>query len=300
MVLATDLVQRHGNPICIMNGAVGGTRIDQHQRNDANPHDSATIYGRLLQRIEAARLTHGIRGVLWHQGANNQGSASPTDDYDWKTYQQYFVNLSAAWKQDYPNIQHYYVHQVWPNGCNMGGTHAGDMLLEVQRTLPSLFSRMRMMSTLGVVSDSSGRGLCHFDLDGYALIARQLRPLLEQDCCGLDRSAILTAPNLQRAWFSGNSRSEISLIFDQPMTWKPECGAWFELNGVAAPIASGTVSGNTITLHLSAATDAEAISYILGKNWDGMHQRLLYGTNGLAALAFTAEPIEVRQVNRQP
>jgi hypothetical protein len=120
MVLAGDLVEKYNIPICIMNGAVGGTRIDQHQRNESNHKDPATIYGRLLTRIDAARLTHGIRGVLWHQGENNQGSSSPTGDYDWKSYQQYFVDLSAAWKQDYPNIQHYYVYQIWPSGCNMG------------------------------------------------------------------------------------------------------------------------------------------------------------------------------------
>ena len=44
-----------------MNGAVGGTRTDQHRRNEANHEDPATIYGRLLARIEGAKLTHGIR-----------------------------------------------------------------------------------------------------------------------------------------------------------------------------------------------------------------------------------------------
>jgi hypothetical protein len=176
MVLASNLVAKYGIPVCIMNGAVGGTRVDQHQRNEAHHEDPETIYGRLLSRIKGARLTHGIRGVFWHQGENNQGSSSPTGDYDWKSYQQYFVDLSAAWKQDYPNIQHYYLFQIWPSGCNMGGTPAGDMLLEVQRTLPSLYSNMRIMSTLGVVSGSSGRGLAHFDLEGYAQIAKLIEP----------------------------------------------------------------------------------------------------------------------------
>ena len=41
-------------PICMINGAVGGTRIDQHQRNPADPEDVATIYGRLLWRVQQA------------------------------------------------------------------------------------------------------------------------------------------------------------------------------------------------------------------------------------------------------
>ena len=55
MDLAKHLVESQKIPICIINGAVGGTRIDQHQRNPANPTDAATIYGRLLQSRPASQ-----------------------------------------------------------------------------------------------------------------------------------------------------------------------------------------------------------------------------------------------------
>lgn len=303
MALANDLVAKYQIPICIMNGAVGGTRIDQHQRNESNPNDPSTIYGRLLNRIQAANLSHGIRGVLWHQGENNQGSASPTGDYDWKSYQQYFVDLSAAWKQDFPNIQNYYVFQIWPSGCNMGGTHAGDMLLEVQRSLPFLYSNMRIMSTLGIVSGSSGRGLCHFDMEGYALIARQICPLLEQDNYGLSRSKVLSAPNLLRAVFTNEAKNEILLQFDQPMIWKEQCKAWIYLDGVAAPITSGKAEGSNIILQLAsqgrqlASPDKpNLISYLSGKYWDGKPDKLIYGSNGIAALAIADVPVKLANV----
>jgi hypothetical protein len=302
MVLASNLVTKYGIPICIMNGAVGGTRIDQHQRNEANHEDPETIYGRLLTRIEGAKLTHGIRGVLWHQGENNQGSSSPTGDYDWKSYQQYFVDLSAAWKQDYPNIQDYYIYQIWPSGCNMGGTPAGDMLLEVQRTLPSLFSNMRIMSTLGIVSGSSGRGLAHFDLEGYAQVAQLMSPLVEQDNYRLVPTQEITAPNLKRACFTTATRDEIALDFGQPMVWKDECKAWIYLDGVAAPISAGKVSGNVITLRLTAPSAAQSISYLSGKHWDGRPDKLLYGANGVAAMAFCSAPLtgQIPSLNRSP
>jgi hypothetical protein len=302
MVLAGNLVTKYGIPICIMNGAVGGTRIDQHQRNEANHEDPETIYGRLLTRIKGARLTHGIRGILWHQGENNQGSSSPTGDYDWKSYQQYFVDLSAAWKQDYPNIQHYYVCQIWPSGCNMGGTPAGDMLLEVQRTLPSLFSNMRIMSTLGIVSGSSGRGLAHFDLEGYAQVAQLMSPLVEQDNYGLVPAKEVTAPNLERAYFTTAARNEIALDFGQPMAWKDECKAWIYLDGVAAPISAGKAAGNVITLQLTGPSAAQSISYLSGKHWDGRPDRLLYGANGIAALTFCSVPLtgQIQTLNPSP
>ncbi|MCE9609896.1 MAG: DUF2341 domain-containing protein [Chthoniobacter sp.] len=300
MVLANDLVEKHRIPICIFNGSYGGTPIFQHQRNPDNHFDATgeyyknpyKIYGGLLTRITAARLTHGIRGVLWHQGENDQGSGAPTGDYNWKSWQQYWVDMSAAWKQDFPNIQHYYIYQIWPSGCNMGGTNAGDMLLEAQRTLPSLYSNMRIMSTLGIVSKSSGRGLCHFDLEGYTQIAKLMCPVLEQDNYGLDRTKVLTAPNLRRAYYSNAAKSEITMEFDQPMIWKEECKAWIELDGKSAPISGGKVSGTSIVLQLSAPAGAKTIAYASGKTWDGKPDRLLYGANGIAALALAGVPLD--------
>ena len=172
MDLAKHLVESQKIPICIINGAVGGTLIEEHQRNPTNPTDPETIYGRLLNRVEQARLTHGIRGVFWHQGENNQGTQGATGGFGWETYEQYFVDMSAAWKEDYPNIQHYYVFQIWPNSCGMGGTRASDKLRDVQRTLPRLYSNMSIMSTLGIKPPGS----CHYPSAGYAEMARLVRP----------------------------------------------------------------------------------------------------------------------------
>ena len=178
MELAKRLVGNQKIPIFIVNGAVGGTRIDQHQRNETDPTDLTTIYGRMLWRVQQARLTHGIRGILWHQGENNQGTAGPSGDYDWKTYEDYFVAMSAAWRQDFPNLQHTYVFQIWPNSCAMAGTTgAGDQIREIQRTLPRLYSRMGVMSTLGIQPP----GGCHFPLPGWAEFARLIQPLIERD-----------------------------------------------------------------------------------------------------------------------
>ena len=152
-----NLVAKYRIPICIINGAYGGTPIWHHQPNPANHFDTSgefygnpyKIYGSLLTRVTAAKLTHGIRGVFWHQGENDSGSGAPTGDWNYKSYQQYFVDMSAAWKQDYPNIRHYYVFQVWPLPCSMGPKD--DQIREAQRTLPALYSNLRVMSTVGVV-----------------------------------------------------------------------------------------------------------------------------------------------------
>ena len=281
MDLARRLVESQKMPIFIVNGAVGGTRIDQHQRNEANHDDLNTIYGRMLLRVKQAKLTHGIRGILWHQGENNQGSASPTGDFDWKSYQDYFLEMSAAWKQDFPNLQHYYIFQIWPNSCLMGGgTGGGDMIREKQRTLPSLFSNMDCMSTLGITP----AGPCHYPLAGWSEFARLMLPLIERDNYGKAPTASITAPNLKQASFAGGAKDSIVLEFDQPVVWKDSLISEFYLNGVNGVVASGSVSGNVVTLKLKAPSTAKKITYINENNWN--QDKLLIGANGIAALTF--------------
>ena len=127
MELGRRLVDSQMVPVCILNGAVGGTRIDQHQRSESDPTDVTSIYGRLLWRVRAAGLTHGIRGRVWHQGENDQGADGPSGGFGWETYREYFHALAGSWKQDFPNLQHVHMFQIWPKACSMGveGDHYG-------------------------------------------------------------------------------------------------------------------------------------------------------------------------------
>ncbi len=285
MELAKRLVESQKMPIFILNAAVGGTRIDQHQRSAADPTDLNTIYGRMLWRVQQARLTHGIRGILWHQGENDQGSDGPTGGFGWESYQQLFLEMSAAWKQDFPNVQHYYIFQIWPNSCAMGGRDGnGDRLREKQRTLPFLFSNMSIMSTLGVRPS----GGCHFPLVGWAEFARLIQPLIERDNYGKVPAASITPPNLRGAVF-GAARDSIALEFDQPVAWDDKLVSQFYLDGEKDKVASGSVTGNVLTLKLKAPSAATKITYLKESQWN--QDTLLNGANGIAALTFYEVPI---------
>ena len=234
----------------------------------------------MLWRVQQARLTHGIRAVLWHQGESDQGSDGPTDGYGWETYQQYFLDMSAAWKQDFPNLQHYYVFQIWPNSCGMGSGH-GDMLREVQRTLPRLYSNMDVMSTLGIKPPgplplSAGRlgRVCppdaapdraghlrqsarhlHHGAESQAGVLYQQRE--DRDCPG-----VRPAGSLDR------------------IRW-PASSIW---TGTTSKVVSGAVSGNVVTLKLKETSAAKKITYLKEMNWS--QDKLLIGANGIAALSF--------------
>jgi hypothetical protein len=289
--LANRLVTNNSMPVCIINGAVGGTRIDQHRPNPAD-HGKAgslySIYANLYNRVTGARLANDIRGLLWHQGEQNQGSGGIDPDYDYKFYQQYFVDISAAWKQDFPNLRNYYVFQIWPAAC--GDQSRNDQLREVQRTLSRLYSNMKMMSTHGIVPGSD----CHYEPAGYQKFSDLIGPLVEQDVYGVNPTAKLTAPNLQQAYFTNAAKNEISLVFDQNMTWNVNAPTMLFLanaaGGTSGSVTSGSATGNTIKLQVSGAATAATITYLQGLvPW--LQADILKGTNNIAALTFADVPI---------
>lgn len=289
MTLARRLVADQRIPICILQGAVGGTRIDEHLRSKADPEDARTIYGRLLKRVKEARLTHGIRGVLWHQGEADQGFDGPDNCFGCDTYRQYFIDLAAAWKEDYPNIRNYYLFQIWPNACGQGGNGASDRLRDVQRQLPRYFSGLSVMPTLAFPSGEN----CHFKLSDYEQMGLSMVPLLERDVYGRTFDKPVAAPDLQRAFFTGIGRDEIALEFDQPVAWNDALAKDFFLDGREQQVVSGATKGTVLTLRLAAPVDAKAITYLNDRKWG--RKTVLYGRNGIAALTFCEVPIE-----RQP
>jgi Concanavalin A-like lectin/glucanases superfamily/Domain of unknown function (DUF2341)/Carbohydrate esterase, sialic acid-specific acetylesterase len=301
MELAKRLVASQKMPVFIINGAVGGTRIDEHQPTPDNHRDLNTIYGRTLWRIQQARMTHHIRAVIWHQGESDQGSDGPTGDWGWATYQKYFVEMSAAWKEDMPNIRHYYIYQIWPNACAMGGSAgSGDRLREAQRTLPKLYSNMSILSTHGIKPP----GGCHYPLEGWSQLARMIQPLIEHDFYGKKPAESITPPNLRSVRYTTSARDEIALEFDQPVVWHDALIREFYLSddSVESPVArsekanevsSGSAAGNVITLKLKSAQAATRITYLKERDWS--QERLILGANGLAALTFCDAAISPSQ-----
>lgn len=232
-----------------------------------------------------AKLTHGIRGVPWQQGENDQGADGPTGGFGWETYRQYFIDLAAAWKEDYPNIQHYYVFQIWPKSCSMGVGGSDNRLREVQRTLPTAFSKMSLMSTLGI----DPPGGCHFPAAGYAEFARLICPLVERDHYEIVPKNPIAPPNLIQASWAGEKNDEIVMEFDQPVKWDNMLASQFSLDGEKGKIAEGTGAESVVRLKLTAPVTAKTLTYLDSAAWK--QDLLLRGENGLAALTFCEVPI---------
>jgi hypothetical protein len=223
--------------------------------------------------------------MFWHQGENDQGSDGPSGAYGWENYREYFVSLASAWKEDYPNILHYYLFQIWPHSCGMGREGSDNRLREVQRQLPELFSNMSIMSTLGI----EPAGGCHYPPAGYAEIAKIIAPLVEQYNYGMLPEGSITPPNLKSASYVNAARDEIVLEFDQPLKWEDSLFSQFYLDGAKGKISSGKSEGNKIMLKLTNPSSAQDVTYLNGETWS--QKTILRGENGIAALTFCEVPI---------
>lgn len=266
------LVERHGVPIGMVNGAVSGTTVGQHQRNDANPEDLSTIYGRLLHRSRAAGISGQYRAVVWHQGESD-GENAP----GWEAG---FAALRDDWAEDYPGLERLFLFQI-RKGC--GFQYAG--VRESQRRLAD-DPEVSVMSTTAVPTHDG----CHFWYAGYRTMGERLGRLIDRDLLGSGSAQEIDPPNIDRAEWTDPGRTAVRLTFRDPddtLVWEAGSAAYFLLSDGTA-VVSGEVSGNTITLQLAGVSSAATVSYD-GHSYDGPWVR---NGSGVGALTFFDVPIE--------
>jgi hypothetical protein len=243
-----------------------------------------------LWRAREAGVAHGVRGIFWHQGENDQGADGPTNRFGYETYESNFVRLAAAWKEDYPNTEHYFTFQIWPKACAMGFDGSDDRLRDVQRRLPRLFSNLSIVSTLGIQPP----GGCHYPAEGYAEFARLMLPIVRQQIYGVKPLVPADSPNLLQARWKTADRKTVELVFDSPMTWNDRCIDMFYIGARRLDIESGYVEGERIVLRLmqpiaGARSEPVLLTYVDSDSWG--QDRLLFGVNGRAVLTFCDVPI---------
>ena len=147
---------------------------------------------------------------------------------------------------------------------------------------------MSMMSTL----DIRPGGGCHFLAEGYAVMARQLFPLVNKYNYGAQTKVSVTAPNIQKVSYSSARKDEITLVFDQDVKWDDEVARRFYLDDEPADFISVVGTGRTITLKLTEPSPAKNLSYVRGGKWK-QDQSIIWGSNGIAALTFCEVPIRL-------
>lgn len=256
--MARLTVDAYGIPIALMNGAVGGTPINFHLRNDHDPMNLHTNYGRLLSRCRDAGVADYVKGIFWHQGESD----SNTSLVD---YAKRFRNLYHDWNEDYPRVEHIYVCQV-REGC--GNPTVG--LRDLMRRFGDSFEKVEVMSTTGMLRHDG----CHYYYTGYRELGDRMARLIARDYHELSDVSNITAPNPMSAAWSSDAHDEI-LIRMRVATdgLVVDAGAFedFRLVGGSgdAEVVDVVVGGaGELLVELSGVSDAEGIAYV-GHSGDG-------------------------------
>ena len=269
------LVERHQVPIAILNGAEGGKPIEYFQRNDSNPTDTATNYGRMLSRVRAAGLEHGIRAILYYQGENDGSNA--------QGHRSGWISLHEAWLEDYPSVARTYVTQV--RSCGGAMTE----LRDAQRRLADELPQVSVMSTHGL----DGHDGCHFAYaEGYKELGEWYAGLLGRDLFGAAKLPDIEAPNVGRVYFSNGNGTELTIEMrdgESTMSWDPGAQEDFVVEGKNVTVKSGQATGSKVVLVLSgSATGASGLTY-LGHRYGG---RWVTNASGIGLLTFQRVPID--------
>ena len=117
--------------------------------------------------------------------------------------------------------------------------------------------------------------------------------MVYRDFYGVVPAGPVTPPILNRAYFTSNSRTAITLEFDQPVIWLDSLAGQFYLDDAKDMIATGSVKGHVITLRLKTPSKAKKITYLKEMAWN--QNDLLFGVNGIAALTFCDVPLNSRE-----
>lgn len=273
--MAALLAETHQVPIALINGSLGGQPIGYFQRDDADPTNLDTNYGRLLTRLRAAGIDRDLRAILWYQGESDGADAVAHHDG--------FVALYEDWLEDYGDVEQTYVTQIRA-GC--GGAVIGTQ--EVQRLLADDYEAISVMSTTALNTHDG----CHYAYEGgYRVLGDRYAALLGRDLYGETPMQDVQPPNPASAQFQ-NAGTEIVLAMrNEESALMFEDGAQADFRLVDAPgitVVSGAAVGHEVTLTLSGdASAATGLTY-LGRPGAG---QWVTNENGLGMLTFLALPI---------
>ncbi|MBF0432397.1 MAG: T9SS type A sorting domain-containing protein [Fibrobacteria bacterium] len=255
IVMAKLIVDEHKIPVAIFNEGLGGAWIELFPRNDADPDDAGTNYGRLLTRLNKTGLKSSVRSILWYQGESN-AMLSVINTQQYKTL---FYQLLDDWHEDYPSVEKYYVFQI-RMGCGGSEGEVGN-IKEALRQLAEENSEIEAMSTSNCPHMDDN---CHYEFyDGYERSGRNVYRLLNRDLYGKVGEKNIEPPRIMWAevWGSNEIRLIMKNVGDS-LIWYPGAQKEFRLQGASASLSSGSTWKNHVILtspqNVSSAT---AISY---------------------------------------
>ncbi len=289
--LASQILSHNNLPTCFINGAAGGSTIEQNLPYDPAPVDLTNIYGRALYRSIKSGMQKKYRALIWYQGEYNTVDG----------YYNNFMELYHGWIRDYTDdsdsevLKKIYVFQIH-QGCVPGERNA---LRELERTLPDSLPRIDVMSTCGVY----GHDGCHYDAFGYWHIGDNIYGLIARDIYRSVDTIDIEPPNINKAWYGDSTHDLIILRFSnvlQGLVLTPDTLVrgtlrplkdYFYLDSISGSVRTVFVKGDSILLGLSGPSEAKQITYLPDETYNNDDSDIYEGPwivnqRGIGALSF--------------
>ncbi len=295
-------LEKYKMPSCIINGSVHGTQIDLHQRNDSNPTNIYSIYGRLLYRAQKAHVDKNFRALFFWQGENDIAENEPEN---WPTK---FDKLFNSWRQDYANLNKYYIFQINSIAYKKYGSGT---LRDYQRKIQEKYAPfIESIATVG----NNGYDGAHYTNEGYIQFANEIFRRLERDFYGVKFVESVSSPSIKKIFYTTDKKNEIALVFDedQKMLWKNDTlltnndGSlvtqymknYFLLDNKLGEVVSGKADKNKIILTLKSNSTATKLTYLLPYfPYDDTEKRGFFGgpylQNNLGVKALTFQDVKI-------
>ncbi|AEI51867.1 sialate O-acetylesterase [Runella slithyformis] len=266
--LSKLIAEQHNIPVCIINGAIPGTTIEQHAgRNDDNPSDFNSIYGHLVYRVKISGATR-IRAFIFYQG--EEDALRQLSGYTVK-----FDKLYKNWQIDFPMVDKFIVFQI--NILNVPFYEAG-AIRNFQRTAKTIYPKTDNFGTIGLPAPPDN---VHYTAEGYILLAERLFKYLGSQFYGVKTNAPFRNPGLQKVFYTNTQKNAIKLVFDegQSLVWgndttfsnfpnqsvTVQLKNQFFLDGnesKPASIKSWTIDNHQLIINLNEASTAAKINYL--------------------------------------
>jgi hypothetical protein len=302
--MASNLAGSQKIPIAIFNGADPGQPLQFFQRNDGNPTDLGTNYGRLLSRIKEAGFEKNISAILWFQGESDALGALSNTQLTTEQYKQGFMALYSDWKKDYPGIQQVYIFQI-RHGCGIASVDGSLQIQEAQRQLALEQKDISVMSTSASTQlfDGGTINYCHYNFpDGYKSFGDWITELVKRDIYKVKNLPnSINPPTPQKAAFTSVAdnglASQVRLTLEDPkgkFTALGNLASEFRLEGGNFPITNVSINGNNVDIDFirTAGTNGNptGLSFV---GHDNQSAPMLVNERGIGLLYFYNLPIAV-------
>ncbi|MEY4541225.1 MAG: hypothetical protein RLZZ306_2982 [Bacteroidota bacterium] len=260
------ILEKYKIPTCIINGGVPGTQIDLHQKNNNNPIDLGSIYGRLLYRVQKTKAINKVKAIFFWQGENDIFENEP-DSWGDK-----FDKLFSSWRKDYTSTNKFYVFQINIVAFKKYGSGTQR---DYQRRIQDIYAPfVESISTVGNFGYDGG----HYTNEGYFQFGRECFNRIERDFYGVKSTINISSPSIKKAFYTSPQKNEIALVFDegQEMVWKSDtilksddgttisqfAKNYFYLASKGGLVISGKADKNKIILTLNGSSDFRKITYL--------------------------------------